>query len=96
MVLCPRFPKSLESGRRRYPTLALVADYLRACRASFSDLLPVLSVYTNQVPVREPRVREKVLTELAPLGGREADRLNVYDMKVGDSQKPEARVRAAN
>jgi transcriptional regulator with XRE-family HTH domain len=87
--------KRLESGRLRYPTLAMVADYLRACRASFLDFLPQLSSYTNQAPVREPRIRERVLAELVPLGGREATRLDVYDLKVGDSQKPESRVRAA-
>jgi len=85
----------LERGQVPSPSLVLVADYLRACRASFADLLPVLSIYTDKPPVREPRVRELVAAELKPLGGQEAARLMVYDRKVGDSQKPEARVRAA-
>ena len=55
----------------------------------------MLSIYTDKPPVREPRVRELVAAELKPLGGQEAARLMVYDRKVGDSQKPEARVRAA-
>jgi transcriptional regulator with XRE-family HTH domain len=46
----------LEHGRFKYPSLVLVADYLRACRASFSDLLPVLSTYTDRPPVREARI----------------------------------------
>ena len=85
----------LERGQVPSPSLVLVADYLRACRVSFEDLQAVLGRYTDQPPVREPRVREKVIAELKPLGGREAVRLGVYDRKVGDSQKPEARVRAA-
>jgi transcriptional regulator with XRE-family HTH domain len=85
----------LERGQVPSPSLVLVADYLRACRASFEDLQAVLGGYTDQPPVREPRVREKVVAELKPLGGRDAVRLGVYDRKVGDSQKPEARVRAA-
>jgi transcriptional regulator with XRE-family HTH domain len=85
----------LELGKLRFPTLALVADYLRACRASFSDLVPLLSEYTNRPPVRETPVREKVLAELKPLGGWEAVRLEVYDRKVGDSLISDARVRAA-
>jgi transcriptional regulator with XRE-family HTH domain len=85
----------LERGQVPSPSLVLVADYLRACRASFADLGAVLGGYTDRPPVREPRIREKVVAELKPLGGREAVRLMVYDRKVGDSQKPEARVRAA-
>jgi transcriptional regulator with XRE-family HTH domain len=84
----------LERGQVPSPSLVLVADYLRACRASFADLGAVLGGYTDRPPVREPRVRELVAAELAPLGGREAARLMVYDRKVGESQKPEARVRA--
>jgi len=92
----------LEHGRFKYPSLMLVADYLRTCRASFADLVPMLSEYTNQPPVRESRVREQVLAELAPLGGPEAVRLDVYDMKTAEAGrrdgrplKSEARVRAA-
>jgi hypothetical protein len=85
----------LERGQVPSPSLVLVADYLRACRASFADLESVLGGYTGQGPVREPRIREKVIAELKPLGGHEAVRLSVYDRKVGHTQKPEARIRAA-
>ena len=46
----------LERGQVPSPSLALVADYLRACRASFADLLPVLSTYTDKPPVQETRI----------------------------------------
>ncbi len=87
--------KRLEAGQVPFPSFALVADYLRACRASFDDLSPMLGKYTGRPTVREPRIREKVLTELKPLGGMEAVRLGVYDRKLGGQLKPEARLRAA-
>jgi transcriptional regulator with XRE-family HTH domain len=44
----------LESGHYASPGLGLVADYLRACRASFADLADLLDAYTSQ-----PRPVEK-------------------------------------
>ena len=38
----------LESGRLKHPTLGLVADYLQACRASFTDILPMLERYAGR------------------------------------------------
>ena len=38
----------LESGKLKRPSLRLVADYLRACRASFADTLPMLGRYAGQ------------------------------------------------
>jgi len=45
----------LEQGRLNRPSLNLVADYLRACRARFGDLEDLLDSYTGQEPV--PRAR---------------------------------------
>jgi hypothetical protein len=43
----------LEQGRLKFPTLALVLDYLRACHASVAELAPLLDRYTRMpaVPV---------------------------------------------
>jgi len=38
----------LERGEVENPTIGLLADYLRACRASFADILDVLDRYTAQ------------------------------------------------
>jgi len=41
----------LEQGKVKYPSINLIADYLRACGAGFEDLLDLLKAYTVQVPV---------------------------------------------
>ena len=38
----------LETGQYENPGLGLVADYLRACRASFSEIADLLDTYTAQ------------------------------------------------
>jgi transcriptional regulator with XRE-family HTH domain len=43
----------LELGKYRSPALRTVADYLRACRASFRDLGDILDGYTSQPCVVE-------------------------------------------
>jgi transcriptional regulator with XRE-family HTH domain len=77
----------LEHGRVRYPSLVLVADYLRACRASFADIGPVLDRYTGLPPAREPRAREAALAGLAGDGSRDAARLGVYDRKTAEARR---------
>jgi transcriptional regulator with XRE-family HTH domain len=42
-----RFVSRLEQGKRRFPSIALIADYLRACRADFKDIGDILSAYTS-------------------------------------------------
>ena len=41
----------LEQGKVKYPSINLVADYLRACGAGFEDLLDLLKQHTSQPPV---------------------------------------------
>jgi len=43
----------LENGRMENPGIGLVADYLRACRAGFADILKVMDRYTAQPTVVE-------------------------------------------
>ncbi|GEM_PF-519135 len=43
----------LENGRMANPGIGLVADYLRACRAGFADILGVLDRYTARQTVVE-------------------------------------------
>ena len=77
----------LEHGRVRYPSLALIADYLRACRASFADVLPLLDHYTSRPAVRESRAREAALSGLAGDRSWEAVRLDVYDRKTETARR---------
>ncbi|MEO0081381.1 MAG: helix-turn-helix transcriptional regulator [candidate division WOR-3 bacterium] len=53
----------LERGIQPFPSLALIADYLRACRARFADLLDILDSYTSQ-PVVSDAETEAALTRL--------------------------------
>jgi len=103
----PGFSKHLsrlERGQVRYPSLALLADYLRACRASFSEVLPLLDRYTNRLPVRETRARETALSGLVGDRSREAVRLGIYDLKTEAARKragqkplpPQKRARAVS
>jgi len=41
----------LEKGEVKYPSINLIADYLRACGAGFEDLLDLLKPYTSQPSV---------------------------------------------
>jgi hypothetical protein len=41
----------LEQGKIKYPSINLIADYLRACGAGFEDLLDLLKPHTSQPPV---------------------------------------------
>jgi transcriptional regulator with XRE-family HTH domain len=41
----------LEQGKVKYPSINLIADYLRACGSGFDDLLDLLKPHTAQPPV---------------------------------------------
>src|SRR5512138_3734548 len=50
----------LESGGYPNPGIAVVADYLRACRASFEDILDILNDYTSRPTPAEEKARKAV------------------------------------
>jgi hypothetical protein len=59
----------LERGEVPHPSLDLIADYLRACRAGFADLLCVLDPYTSRptvVEVETVKAVAKVRESLPP------------------------------
>ncbi|UCG42933.1 MAG: helix-turn-helix domain-containing protein [candidate division WOR-3 bacterium] len=43
----PRIAR-LETGKIEFPTIAFIADYLRACRAGFRDVLDILDACTSR------------------------------------------------
>lgn len=79
----------LEVGKKQHVTLAFVADYLRACRATFAEIAPVLDEYTRQPVKAETRAQKIVatLTENLPEPVRRATRK--YDTKLAQSAEPE-------
>jgi len=50
----------LERGEVPYPSLGLIADYLRACRVGFADILVVLDPYTSQPTVVDVETEKAV------------------------------------
>jgi len=54
----------IERGDERYPSLGLVADFLRGCRAGFKDILDLLDLYT-ELPTTRQQVFGKALEKVA-------------------------------
>jgi transcriptional regulator with XRE-family HTH domain len=72
----------LEAGRYENPGLGLVADYLRACRAKFSEIADLLDEYTSRPLPVEKAGRKAVtrVTDVLPEKiGKEA---LAYDIKT--------------
>jgi transcriptional regulator with XRE-family HTH domain len=78
---------SLEAGRYENPGLGILADYLRACRARFSEIADLLDEYTARpLPVeKEGRKAVTRVTEVLPEKiGKEA---LAYDIKTTVARK---------
>jgi transcriptional regulator with XRE-family HTH domain len=54
----------MEKSSVRFPSLSLVADFLRGCRAGFRDITDVLDLYTN-LPTAQQKVFSRALAEVA-------------------------------
>jgi transcriptional regulator with XRE-family HTH domain len=73
MLLAGRFGKGagmvasrLERGKIPYPSLGLIVDYLRACRAGFRELADLLGPATSKpVPSERPEERSRRLDSFA-------------------------------
>ena len=81
----------VELGKAPYPSLGFVADYLRACRASFTDIADLLNVYTSQPTVIEQRGYKRVQSLARKLSASVAKAVENYDHRVTRSKrKPES------
>ena len=72
----------LETGRFPSPSLRLVADYLRACRADFSDILDILKRYTAQPTAVEKEGTARVRAVAKNLPPKVATEVVKYDAHV--------------
>ncbi len=72
----------LESGLHSNPTLSLVADYLRACRASFSEIADLLDQYTSQPLPVEKQGSEAVARVTDVLPAQIGNQALAYDIKT--------------
>jgi transcriptional regulator with XRE-family HTH domain len=72
----------LETGDMENPTLGLVADYLRVCRAGFEDITDILKQYTSKPLPVEDRGRREVERAVRNLPDRLAMPASRYDAKT--------------
>jgi len=80
----------VERGHAPYPSLGFVADYLRACRASFADIADLLEAYTSRPTVIEQRGYKRVRSLADKLPPEVWDSVWRFDDRVARSRrKPE-------
>jgi transcriptional regulator with XRE-family HTH domain len=72
----------LETGQYESPGLGLVADYLRACRASFSEIADLLDQYTSQPLPVEKQGSEAVAKVTDVLPAQIGNQARNYDIKT--------------
>jgi transcriptional regulator with XRE-family HTH domain len=82
----------MERGSVRFPSLGLVADFLRGCRAGFKDIADILDLYTN-LPTLQAKVFDRALARVAAnLPQKWQDQVTDYDLRFDhpkSSAKPE-------
>jgi hypothetical protein len=70
----------LERGDEKYPSLGLIADFLRGCRASFRDVTDLLDLYTS-LPTQQEKVFDRALARVAAsVPARWQDQVSDYDL----------------
>jgi transcriptional regulator with XRE-family HTH domain len=88
---CAYLVSRFESGHVPYPSFGFVADYLRACRASFVDIADLLEAYTSKPTVLEQRGYKRVRSLADKLPSDVWDAVQRYDHRVARSKrKPES------
>lgn len=87
---CAYLVSRFESGHVPYPSFGFVADYLRACRASFTDIADLLEAYTSKPTVLEQRGYKRVASLARKLSRQVAKAVVKYDHRITRSKaKPE-------
>jgi transcriptional regulator with XRE-family HTH domain len=88
---CAYLVSRFECGHVPYPSFGFVADYLRACRASFADIADLLNAYTFQPTVIEQRGYKRVRSLARKLSAKVAKAVERYDHGVTKTRsKPES------
>ena len=71
----------MEKGTVRFPSLGLVADFLRGCRAGFKDILDILDLYTD-LPTMPQKVFGRALAKIAAsVPQKWQDQVTDYDLR---------------
>jgi transcriptional regulator with XRE-family HTH domain len=81
----------LETGRYQHPGLGIVADYLRACRASFTEIADLLDAYASQPRPAEKRAGEAVAKVTEVLPAKSGNQVLTYDIKTTVARRAEGK-----
>jgi transcriptional regulator with XRE-family HTH domain len=81
----------LESGTYPNPGSAVVADYFRACRASFEDILDILNEYTSRPTPAELKARKEVAKVIEQLPAEIGTQALKYDVKTTAARRVEGK-----
>jgi transcriptional regulator with XRE-family HTH domain len=72
----------IERGDERYPSLGLIADFLRGCRSGFADILDILNLYTD-LPTTQRQVFGKALARVAAsVPEKWQSQVTKYDLRI--------------
>jgi hypothetical protein len=77
----------LEAGDYPNPGLGLVADYLRACRASFDDVRDLLGEYTSKRRPADVAGRRAAVTAASEMPVKIATEVLKYDAKIAAARR---------
>lgn len=81
----------IERGSVRFPSLGLVADFLRGCRAGFADITDILDLYTD-LPTAQQKVFHRELVSIAAkLPAKWQEQVTDYDLRF---DVPKARAKS--
>ena len=80
-----------ELARLEGPSIGMVADYLRACRAGFGDILDLLNQYTSQPTVPDMAGQKRVRAMAYNLPLPVAKEVVSYDAKEAAARRTEGR-----
>ena len=83
------FVSRVETAELNNPGLGVIADYLRACRASFSEIADLLDEYTAQPLPADKEAREAVLGVTEALPRPIGDEALRYDVKTSGARRAE-------
>jgi len=86
----------IERGDERYPSLGLVADFLRGCRSGFEDIIDILNLYTD-LPTTQHKVFKQALARVAAsVPAKWQSQVTKYDQRIDTpkSVPDETQVRA--
>jgi len=84
----------IERGDERYPSLGLIADFLRGCRAGFKDILDLLDLYTD-LPTTQRQVFGRALAKVAAsVPAKWQSQVTQYDLRIDIPKSAPAETRA--